>query len=268
MRLLRHVLVALVVVSFVTTPAAAQQDEDSVVVTALHAIPGDDDFPADIYLNGEVAITGFTMMMRSDPFQLDPGAFDIAIYPAGADPASSTPAVAETIDLSQPGNYSLVAQLAAGGQPIIAVYANDLAPVAMGQARLVVRNTAGADAIDVLVGEETIASSLAATGEVTVDVAAGVHQLSVVPAGGGEPLVSRDIELVEGELTAVFVIAATADHGPDLAVQTIEGLQSTPSSVPTGSGGDAATPSALPALGLIMAGLVALGAAAATRLRE
>ncbi len=268
MRLLRHVLAALVVLSFVATPAAAQQDEDSVVVTALHAIPGDNDFPADIYLNGEVAITGFTMMMRSDPFQLDPGAFDIAIYPAGADPASSTPAVAETIDLSQPGNYSLVAQLAAGGQPIIAVYANDLTPLPMGQARLVVRNTAGVDTIDVLVGDEPIATSLAATGEVTVDLAAGVHELSVVPAGGGEPIVTRDIELVEGELTAVFLIAATADHGADLAVQTIQGLQSAPSSVPTGSGGDVATPSALPAVGLMLAGLAALSAAVAARLRD
>lgn len=241
-------------------PAAAQGDNaDTIVVTALHAIPGENDFPADVYLNGELAIAGFTKMMRTDPFELEPGALEVAVYAAGADPATATAAVAQTIELTRAGNYVLVAHLTDTGQPVIAVYSNDLSAIPMGQGRLVFRQTADVDPVDVVASGEVIATGLANTEEVTIDLAAGTHSLSVVPTAGGDPLVETDVELVEGELTAVFAITTLEGDVIDLAVQTVTGLQSTPAAVSTGTGGLAASRGPGVALALALAGIVALG---------
>jgi hypothetical protein len=266
MRRLVVLLIALVALGFVAAPAGAQSDDDDVIiVTALHAIPGENDFPVDVYLDDELAIAGFTKMMRSDPFELEPGTFTIKIYASGADPSATDPALEQIIELTESGNYALVAHLADGGQPIIAIYSNDLSPIPMGQGRLVVRQTADVGSVDVTASGELIATGLRNTGEVTVDLPAGIHQLIIVPEGGGEPLADVEVELVEGELTAVFAITTLEGNVVDLAVQTVTGAQSTPSAVPTGTGGLAAPQGPDVAIALALLGLAALGAAALVR---
>lgn len=270
MRRLTFVSVASIALSTValfalSVPSFAQSDgAETITVTALHAIPGENDFPADVYLNGELAIAGFTMMMRTDPFELAPGPLEVAVFAAGADPATATPAVAQTVELTEPGHYVLVAQLNDAGEPILAVYADDLSPIAMSQARIVFRQTADIDPVDVSVGGETLATSLANSGEVVADLAAGIHELTIAPTSGGDPLLVTDVELVEGELTAVFVIS-TVDGGIDLAFMTVSGLQSTPAMVQTGTGGMAAS---TPGGGAVVAGLalvIVLGLVAGLR---
>jgi hypothetical protein len=269
MRRLTVLASALIALAAVVSPAAAQSDDaTTIVVTALHAIPGENDFPADVYLNGELAIAGFTKMMRSDPFVLDPGPVDVAIYASGADPATATAAVAQTIEFTEAGNYVLVAHLTDDGQPILAVYVNNLSPIPMGQGRFVFRQTADVDPVDVVANGEVLATALANTGEVTVDLPAGTHQLEIVPTTGGDPLATTDVVLIEGELTAVFAITTLEGNTIDLAVQTVEGLQSTPSVVPTGTGGLAAPRGPGLSWALALIGLLALAGAAASVRRD
>lgn len=219
-------------------PALAQESEaGEIVVTALHAIPGENNFPADVYLNGELAIEGFTKMMRTDPFVVEPGELLIEIFPAGADPGATEPALSQIVDLAEPGNFAMVAQLSDDGQPILSLYLNDVSPVAMGQGRFVFRQTSAQDSVDVHVNGEPIATELASTEEIVVTLPAGTFELEIVPTGGGDPLVATDVELVEGELTAVYAISTLTQGALDLAVQTVQGLQSAPSGIETGTGG-------------------------------
>ncbi len=269
MRRLTVLALVLIALAAVASPATAQTDDaQAIVVTALHAIPGENDFPADVYLDGELAIAGFTKMMRSDPFVLDPGPVDVAIYASGADPATATAAVAQTIELAEPGNYVLVAHLTGDGEPILAVYVNDLSPIPMGQGRFVFRQTADVDPVDVIANGEILASGLTNTGEVTVDLPAGTHELEIVPTAGGDPLATSDVVLVEGELTAVFAITTLEGDTIDLAVQTVVGAQSTPSAVPTGTGGLVASRGPGMSWALALVGLLTLAGAAAALRRD
>ena len=54
------------------------------------------------------------------------------------------------------GNVTLVAHLSESGQPTITPFVNDVSSVAAGQARLVVRHTAAAPAVDVLAGGKPV----------------------------------------------------------------------------------------------------------------
>jgi len=252
-------------------PAAAQDSEPTeVVVTALHAIPGDNDFPADVYINGELAIEGFTKMMKSDPFVIEPGELLIEIFPSGADPTEGDPALSQVVDLTDPGNFAMVAQLVGPGTPVLSLYLNDISPVAMGQGRFVFRQTSAVDSVDILADGEIVATGLATSDEVTVTLPAGTFELTVVPAGGTEPLVTSDVELVEGELTVVYAISTQSEDALDLAVQTIAGIETAPAVIETGTGGLAADPSATwwPAALAVLLAVVAAGGGLVSHARK
>ena len=63
-------------------------------------------------------------------------------------------------DLPAGGNVTLVAHLDASGKPTITPFVNDVSSVPAGQARLVVRHTAAAPAVDVLAGGTPVVQGL------------------------------------------------------------------------------------------------------------
>ncbi len=221
-------------------PAGAQDPENEIVLTALHAIPGENDFPADVYLNGELAIEGFTKMMKTDPFVVPPGELLIEIFPAGSDPSSATPAVSQVLELTEPGNFALVAQLVGAGTPVLSLYLNDISGVPMGHGRFVFRQTSAGGPVDVFADGELVAGGLETSDEVTATLPAGTVELSVAPSEGGDPLVTSDVELLEGELTIVYAISTADENVLDLAVQTVAGIETAPAAIETGTGGHAA----------------------------
>ena len=83
------------------------------------------------------------------------------------------------------------------------------------------------------------------------------------------PDVAEDVELAEGTNTIVYAWGSAADDNLDLKVQTITGLHSSPSGVPSGSGGQSAT-SGWNQLGVAGGAAFLVGAAAfaATRRRQ
>lgn len=224
-----------------TALPALSQESDDVTVTALHAIPGEKDFPADVYINGNLAISGFLRMEKTDPFTVAPGPITVAIYPNGADPATTDPAIEDTLDLPPASNLVIVAQLTDTGEPILALYINPVEPLDPGQARLVFRQTSGFASVDVLANGNALFESVDSLDEAVLELPAGAYDLDVVPAGGGESLISGNVTLAEGVLTAVYAIP-TLEGTYEFAIQTLFGLAQQPEGVPTGSGGFAAEP--------------------------
>ena len=238
-------------------PAGA---DDTATVSILHAVPG---VPVDVYANGEELIPDFQPGTLTDPLSLPAGSYDLAIYPAGSDPASTQPAAAaEDVAVPAGANATVVAHLTEAGTPVITPFVNDVSAVPAGQARLTVRHTAAAPAVDIRAGGTVVAPGLTNPNEATLTVPAGTISADVTLAGTSTVAIGpADLTLGEGTMTAVYAWGS-ADAGYQLAVQTLTGMHSSPSGVPGGSAGlvDDGLPMSLIALsgtGLAVAALAA-----------
>ena len=90
----RIFMVALMLLALPAGAAFAQTTDGT--VTVLHGIPGDGGFPVDIYVNGDYSapfIPGLTFGEFAGPVTLAAADYSIEIYAAGADPASTDPAL-------------------------------------------------------------------------------------------------------------------------------------------------------------------------------
>jgi hypothetical protein len=235
----------------VATPASA---EDTATVSILHAVP---DTPVDVYANGERLIDDFQPGTLTDPLELPAGSYDLAIFPADAADGSGEPLLsADGVTVPAGANATVVAHLGEDGTPVLTPFVNDVSAIPAGQARVTVRHTAAAPAVDVRAGGTVVAPGLTNPNEASLVVPAGTVTADVVLAGTDTvALGPADLNLAEGTNTIVYAWGS-ADAGYELAVQTISGLHSAPSGVPGGTGGlvDDAVPA--PLVALSVAGLL------------
>ncbi len=244
-----------------SAPASAQ---DEATVSVLHAVPG---LTVDVYANGDELIPDFEPGTLTDPLSLPAGSYDIAVYAAGDDPDTTDPAIeANGVEVPAGANATIVAHLDADGNPVLTPFVNDVSQVAPGEARLTVRHTAAAPAVDVRADGSALASDLTNPNEAVAEVPAGTYSADVVLAGTEDVVIGpADLDLGEGTNTIVYAWGSAEDDNLDLAVQTIDGLHSAPSGVPGGEAGlapESGSPSAPAwALGLAAASLLTLVAA-------
>ena len=215
-----------------TGPVAAQ--EATATVTVIHAVPAEDGFPADVYLNGQLIIDGFVFEAASEAFAVQAGAAALQVFPEGADPATDSPAVSGDVTLEAGVDYSVVAQLV-NGAPVLSVFVNDTSQVAAGQARLTVRQASGVGDIDVSLDGESLFEGLQQATDATANLAAGSHDVSFLATG--EVLAEQSVTLNEGGLLILYAVGSPTDDSFNLLVQRVIAQQTSPSGVPTGSGG-------------------------------
>ena len=235
---------ALLVAAF-AGPASAQSDEGT--VTVVHGVP---DLTVDVYVNGDLTLEDFEPGTVTDPLELPAGDYDVEIRPADED-AESDPAISGSAAVEAGTNASLVAHLNADGEPTLSAFANDTSEIGAGDARVTVRHTAAAPAVDILADSSAIVSGLENPDEATTEVPAGTYEAAVAPEGTTDPVLGpTDLTLEEGTNTIVYAIGSLDDDNLDLLVQTISGLHSSPDGVPAGTGGmaDDAMPTWLVAL--------------------
>lgn len=234
-------LVAIVAMFLVCTPAvgfAQVPDASTAGVRFVHGLRG---VVADVYLDGSVVLQTFQPERSTDLFAIAPGDHTVDVRLAGADPAAP-PMLSGTLTVAAGQNWSAVLHLSADGRPALSEFADDDSPVAPGQTRVVVRHTAAAPAIDVRLGDVSVASGLTNPGEATNQVAAGTYQVSVTPAGAAQALAPvQDVPLQEGTANDMYLVGDQAAGTIGwIAVQT-SGLESAPVKVQTGNSGLAAT---------------------------
>lgn len=254
------IFAAVVAASVLAVPTAAMADGHGADVTVVHGIPG---LTVDVWANGEALLPGFEPGTVTDPVELAAGTYDLEIYAAGTDPEGNDPALAASVDVTDGLNASIVAHLDADGAPTLTVFVNDTSEVAAGEARLTVRHTAAAPAVDILAGGDVLFGSLENPNEASGDVPAGDYDVAVNVAGTDTEVVAVDgFALAEGANTIVYAIGDPGDAATfDLLVQSITGLHSSPDGVPAGEAGLATdgTTTALTAAGLLVLAGAALG---------
>ncbi|MGY2083342.1 DUF4397 domain-containing protein [Blastococcus sp. SYSU DS0539] len=225
------VLTAAGAMALVATPALA--DNHTATVSVLHAVP---DLPVDVYANGERLIDDFQPGTLTDPLQLPAGDYDLALFPADAADASGEPLLS-AMDVAAPAgaNATVVAHLTEAGQPALTPFVNDTSAVPAGQARVTVRHTAAAPAVDVRAGGEVVVDGLTNPNEETLTVPAGTVSADVVLAGTDTVAIGpADLTLAEGSSTVVYAWGS-GDAGYELAVQDVAAQHSAPSGVPGGT---------------------------------
>lgn len=241
-RTLRRSLVALSMAVLATgagvAVAAPAQAADTSKVSVVHGIPGQ---PVDVYVNGKKTLPDFQPATVAGPLDLAAGSYDIVLTKPG-DPVSSPILEVKGAKIPANANVSLVAHLSADGKPTLTPYVNDTGKLAAGKARLVVRHDAAAPAVDVRAGGQPVFRNLTNPNEAKADIAAGMVKADVVLAGTDTVAIGpQDLNLAEGTATIVYAIGSAEGKTLALVAQTIEGLHSAPSGVPSGDGGMAGT---------------------------
>ena len=248
-----------------TAPAALAQETGTVYV--VHGIP---DTPVDVYVDGQRALDDFAPGTNQGPVDLPAGPREIAIFPADAPDGTGEPLLSATATVPAGGNATVVAHLTATGEPTVTPFVNDITDVPAGQARLVVRHTAAAPAVDILAGGSAVVSGLTNPNEEALEVPAGTVSAAVAAAGTTDPVIGpADLDLTEGTATFVHAIGSLEAGNLDLVAFTIDGLHSAPSGVPSGAPSGAPSDPGAPAWLALAVGAtaVAAGGAAAVRRR-
>lgn len=243
-------------------PVSAASAAGSATVYVVHGIPKT---PVDVYVDGARAIDDFQPGTSKGPITLPAGPHKVAIFPADAADGSGSPLLSTDANLPEGANVTLVAHLDAGGKPTVTPFVDDVSRIAPGQARLVVRHTAAAPAVDVLAGGKPVIQGLTNPEQKVLNLPAGSVSAAVAAAGSTDPVIGpAELNLKEGTATFVHAIGSLQDKTLGLVSFTVSGLHSAPSGVPSGAPSGApyedGPPAWLPALAVAALAAVALGA--------
>ena len=176
-------------------------------ITLVHGIPN---LPVDIYVNGGAPVEDvvFTTVATVPGKK---GLNTVEIRPANA-PARSAPVLARSLYLRENQSKSVVAHLSESGQPKITVFANDQSPLAAGTARLTVRHTAAAPAVDIVADNSlTVFAGLRNPRQGKADVPAATYLVDVRAAGTSTAVLDdAPVDLAAGTNTIVYAIGDLA----------------------------------------------------------
>jgi hypothetical protein len=245
-------------VTLATGPAAAAQDTGTVYV--VHGVP---DTPVDVYVDGQRALDDFQPGTSQGPVDLPAGGHQVALFPADAADGSGSPLLSAQAEVPAGGNVTLVAHLNEVGSPTVTPFVNEVSSVPAGQARLVVRHTAAAPAVDVLAGGQPVVRGLSNGNGEALTVPAGTVSAAVAAAGTTDPVLGpADVDLAEGTATFVHAIGRLDGGQLSLVSFTVSNLHSSPSGVPSGAPSGAPAEHGLPVWLLVtsVVGLAVVGA--------
>jgi hypothetical protein len=218
-------------------PAAAQPD--TTTVTLVHGFRG---LLADVYLDGDRILEGFKPARSTDPTELPAGEHKVEVREADA-AADSTPVVEGDLDLPAGANLSAVVHPDADGNPTISVFDNDFSAPEGDKARVVVRHTAVAPAINVTIGDATVADALEPGEESDGTVDPGADEVTAAAAGSSEQLLPPARIMADANVVvALYLIGSDDDDSLGWLSQRLDTNQgTTPLGVPTGNSGLVAT---------------------------
>ena len=254
------------VVLALAVPAYAQDtSDDKSTVTFVHGIRG---MLADVYLDDKLILEGFKPERATDPMKLTPGVHRIDLRMAD-EPADSEPAVTKKFTVPAGKRLTAIAHWTGVDDCVITIYNDGGERIQAGRGKLITRHAAATDGVAVTLDDKPLNRDLEPSGQLVNTVRAGEHMVAVNAKGSNAALIAdSQVPVDEGTARIVYLVGTAKDDNLNLLTQTVDGLESDPSGVPTGNSGLAASDSTLPwvpAAALLIA--VALMAAAIRRRR-
>lgn len=196
-----------------TGSSGAQAGNATVYV--VHGVPG---VTVDVYVNGNLTLEDFAPDTITDALSLPAGTYDIDIVPAAADPKPPTITVGDGLitgsaTVEAGGNYSVVAHLAVGGGFAISAFVNDVSPVEPGSSRVIVRHTADAPAVDIVVDGTRALTGLTNPNQVSAELPAGTYDLGVAVSPDGPTVLDLPGTAIPAD--KVVIVYAVGDPAPN-----------------------------------------------------
>ena len=160
--------------------AGSAQAASTAEVSILHGVPG---ATVDVYANGNALLKNFKPGTLTDPQMLPAGTYDLKVVKAGDGADGDAVIQADNVKVPAGANITVVAHLSADGDPTLTPFVNDVSTIPAGQARIIVRHTAAAPAVDVRAGGEPVFTDLTNPKQESAEVDAGTLKADVVLAG-------------------------------------------------------------------------------------
>jgi hypothetical protein len=131
---------------FGAAPAQATGGTSKFTLNVVHGIPG---VTVDVCVNGAKAITDFEPGDVVSGVKLPGGEYRLKVTPAGEPCSAAILSAVADLAGGRNRNYTVVANLDDHGTPNLALFRNNTRKTDAGEARLVVRHTADAPAVNV-----------------------------------------------------------------------------------------------------------------------
>ena len=216
---MKRLLAGIAVLAAAVAAPSAAQAQDAATVTLLHGIPG---ATVDVVVDGDVVIPGFE---PGDTQDLSAFAgmtlTNLEVRAAGTEDVVIGP-VAE-FPVPDSGNWTVVAHLDADGNPTVTPFENNTAMTADGEGRLIVRHTAAAPAVDLVVGDARPIENAANGVSAVLDLPAGEISGAQLAPTGGDPIIDvPTVNLVAGTDLIVYAVGSLDDDSFTFYTQEIE----------------------------------------------
>jgi len=245
------------------TPVAAQS---AATVSLMHGIPG---ATVDVVVDGAVVVPNFEPGTMQDISSFAGQTLtNVEVRAAGTPDVVIGPIASLAVPAS--GNWTVLAHLDAAGTPTLTPFENDTASVPPGQGRLVVRHTAAAPAVDIVLADGSRPfTNLSNPNEASAELPAGAITGAKVAPTGADPIADVPaVELGAGTNLIVYAVGSLEGGSFTFYTQTISGLGGSPTLVNTGDGLPADSGSNVAVMLAVAAGLLAAVSGAGLALRQ
>jgi len=202
------------VAGFLLTALPAQD----ATVTVLHGIPGLG-APVDVFANG-AQLFSFSYGDQEGPLTLPPGSYALEVRQNGSTLLSLN------ATLTADDDFSVIANLDAGGAPQLNAFVNPLDNVSLPTSRLYVRHAAEAPAVDIILEQNgaTVATIPGVTNgqEAQADVAPGIYSVKLNLAGTSTTAFGpADVRVENGNGYGVFAVGQANTSNFQLLTQSV-----------------------------------------------
>ena len=183
-------------------------------LNVVHGIPGVD---VNVCVNDGEAISDFSFGDTVTGVPLADGVYTFKVVAAADDCTAEGILVAAGVDLVGGKNYTAVAYLEEDGTPTLGLFKNPTKPVAKGTAKMVVRHTAAAPAVDVWVNGVPVFTDFTNGETEKVTVPKGIYAGWVSLPGDYMPVIGPTVtEIKKGFMYQIYAIG-DATNGYEFA---------------------------------------------------
>jgi hypothetical protein len=141
-------------------------------LNVVHGIPSVD---VDVCVNGATAVPDFNPGEVVTGVPLPAGTYDVKIVAASDACTDAAILEATGIELASGRNYTAIAYLMEDGSPTLGLFKNNIRPLDRGVARLTVRHTAAAPAVDVWANGGVLLQDVPNGASATMRVPTGIY---------------------------------------------------------------------------------------------
>jgi hypothetical protein len=208
---------------------------DNAYLYLVNGIPGRDvadnlnpGFPVDILIDGDCLVRNLSFGNTAGPYSFSAGTYNVQISESNSlAPCTNAAVLTGQVTLASGASLSAVAALSAG-QSTLLQFTDNLTPVAPGNARFVIANSADAPALVAKLKQvdvknpKTFTVTASPDAQASVTVRAGIYLVQVYEAGNTTVLTSEQIDLSNQSVTFAYAAGVASNDSVSLIDRVVK----------------------------------------------